>query len=213
MINHLRIHMNHKYFTLALFLSALCSSGSAQQVIAEDVSPGDTVLSDTDPLPIEQRGGEFTLYGTTGAVSLSDFRGKVVAIYFGYSQCPDVCPTNLSILTAAMKRLNKQELDKFQAIFISVDPGRDSPERLAQYTAFFHTDMIGISGTPADLDPVVVQYGAFYEVVSYSNSEMLYGIDHTSETYIVGKDGKIKHVLPHASPRDAVLDAIRDALQ
>ncbi len=169
----------------------------------------DQVLTVEGNLPIEQRGGDFTLFGVQGAVSLSDFRGKVVAIYFGYSKCPDVCPTNLSILAAAMKQLSPQELADFQAIFVSVDPGRDNPERLAKYTAFFNTEMIGISGAPADLNPVVAQYGAFYELVSYSNSEMLYGIDHTSETYIVGKDGVLASILPHASPRDQVLVAIR----
>lgn len=170
------------------------------------------VLTVDGNMPIEQRGGEFTLFGAQGAVSLSDFRGKVVAIYFGYSQCPDVCPTNLSILTSAMKQLSAQELANFQAIFISVDPGRDDPERLAKYTTFFHPEMIGISGAPVDLNPVVAQYGAFYEVASYSNSEMLYGIDHTSETYIVSKQGILTAILPHASPRDKVLAAIRREL-
>jgi len=176
-------------------------------------SAGDQVLTVEGNLPIEQRGGEFTLFGKQGAVSLSDFRGKIVAIYFGYSQCPDVCPTNLSILTAAMKQMNPQERAHFQAIFISVDPGRDDPERLAKYTAFFHPEMIGISGAPADLNPVVAQYGAFYEIVSYSNSEMMYGIDHTSETYIVGKDGVLAAILSHATPRDQVLAAIRKELE
>ncbi len=178
----------------------------------EKASVETLVLTVDGNMPIEQRGGEFTLFGAQGAVSLSDFRGKVVAIYFGYSQCPDVCPTNLSILTSAMKQLSTQELANFQAIFISVDPGRDDPERLAKYVTFFHSDMIGISGAPVDLNPVVAQYGAFYEKVSYSNSEMLYGIDHTSETYIVSKQGKLTAILSHASPRDEVLATIRREL-
>ncbi len=181
---------------------------------AQETAPSaDQVLTVQGNLPIDQRGGDFTLFGAQGAVSLSDFRGKVVAIYFGYSQCPDVCPTNLSILTAAMKQMSALELADFQAIFISVDPGRDSPERLAKYTGFFHPQMIGISGAPVDLNPIVAQYGAFYEEVSYSNSEMLYGIDHTSETYIVSKGGVLASILPHASPRDRVLEAIRKELE
>jgi len=162
---------------------------------------------------LKQRGGDFTLYGAQGAVSMADFRGKVVALYFGYTQCPDVCPTNLSILSAAMRKMNQRELEKFKAIFISVDPGRDSPERLAEYTGFFHPQMIGVSAAPNDLDPVVAQYGAFYELVPYSNSNLLYGVDHTSETYIVGRDGKLAQVLSHASPRDQVLSAIRAAME
>jgi len=185
----------------------------SHSIYAQLNSPSvDQILMVEGNLPIEKRGGGFTLFGAQGAVSLSDFQGKVVAIYFGYSQCPDVCPTNLAILGAAMKKMSVQEREKFQAIFISVDPGRDSPEGLAKYTAFFHPEMIGISGAPADLDPVVARYGAFYEVVSYSNSEMLYGIDHTSETYIVSKEGELISIFPHASSRDVVLAAIRNAL-
>jgi protein SCO1/2 len=186
---------------------------NASVIAGETGSDVDLVLTVEGNLPIEQRGGDFTLFGAQGPVSLSDFRGKVVAIYFGYSQCPDVCPTNLSILTAAMKQLSPKELAGFQAIFVSVDPGRDDPERLAKYATFFHPEMLGISGAPVDLMPVVAQYGAFFEVVSYSNSEMLYGIDHTSETYLVGKDGVLAAILPHATPRDQLLEAIRRELE
>jgi protein SCO1/2 len=186
---------------------------NASVIAGETGSDVDLVLTVEGNLPIEQRGGDFTLFGAQGPESLSDFRGKVVAIYFGYSQCPDVCPTNLSILTAAMKQLSPKELAGFQAIFVSVDPGRDDPERLAKYATFFHPEMLGISGSPADLMPVVAQYGAFFEVVSYSNSEMLYGIDHTSETYLVGKDGVLAAILPHATPRDQLLEAIRRELE
>ena len=136
----------------------------------------------------------------------------MVAIYFGYSQCPDVCPTNLAMLGAAMKQLSESELEQFQSIFISVDPGRDSPRQLAEYTRFFHDDMIGVSAAPNDLNPVVAQYGAYYEKHSYSNSEMLYGIDHTSETYIVGREGELHSIQAHATPPDELLVAIRAAL-
>ena len=194
---------------LALTVGVLNASVSA----GETGSDADLVLTAEGNLPIEQRGGDFTLFGVQGPVSLSDFQGKVVAIYFGYSQCPDVCPTNLSILAAVMKQLSPKELADFQAIFVSVGPGRDDPERLAKYAAFFHPEMLGISGAPADLIPVVAQYGAFFEVVSYSDSEVLYGIDHTSETYIVGKDGVLAAILPHATPRDQLLEAIRGELE
>ncbi len=180
---------------------------------AASTPPADVVIVNDDTLPMDQRGGDFTLFGKEGAVSLSDFKGKVVAIYFGYSQCPDVCPTNLALLTAAIKQLSEAELAQFQGIFISVDPSRDSPEDLAEYTHFFHPKIIGVSAAPDDLDPVVAQYGAYYEKTSYSNSAMLYGIAHTSETYIVGKDGQLSAILPHASLPDEIVKEIKAALR
>ena len=172
----------------------------------------DIVISKDKALPMEKRGGDFTLYGKGGAVSLTDYRGKVVAIYFGYTQCPDVCPTNLAFLGAGLKKLSEEELKNVQGIFISVDPGRDTPELLADYTKYFHPTMIGISGTPDMVDPIVAAYGAYYEKISYSNSALLYGISHTSETYIVGKDGKLSAILPHAASAKEIVEAIREAL-
>jgi len=192
-------------------------SGSAKNTqiskAASTMPKANIVIPKDKALPMEKRGGDFTLYGKDGAVSLSDFKGKVVAIYFGYTQCPDVCPTNLSLLGAALKKLNKKELDQVQGIFISVDPGRDSPEHLAEYTRYFHPKIMGISGTPEMIDPIVAAYGAYYEKVPYSNSAMLYGISHTSETYIVGKNGKLSAILPHATPTKDILKAIKKALK
>ena len=162
---------------------------------------------------IKDLGGDFSLIGKSGWVSLSDFKGKVVAIYFGYTMCPDVCPTNLSFLSSAIKQLKPAEKNNFQSIFISVDPGRDTPDKLVEYVKYFDQDMIGLSAAPDDLDPVVVQYGAYYEKVPFSNSALMYGIDHTSETYIVGKDGKLFTILPHATKSVKILKTIRQAIK
>jgi len=164
------------------------------------------------PINIMNRGGEFSLIGQNGWVSLSDFKGKVVAIYFGYTKCPDVCPTNLSFLSSAVKQLSPEEKSKFQSIFISVDPGRDTLEIMADYVKYFDKDMIGLSAAPDVLDPVVAQYGAYYEKVPYSNSALMYGVDHTSETYIVGKDGNLFAILPHAEKSITILKTIQKAM-
>ncbi len=212
-----------KVLKIALLLTLLITSAIAGanqnkvEALAKSTEiktpPADIVIAKDKVIPMEKRGGGFTLYGKNGAVSLADFKGKVVAIYFGYTQCPDVCPTNLSLLGSALKKLSKDELEKVQGIFISVDPGRDSPEHLADYTKYFHPNIIGISGTPEMIDPIVAKYGAYYEKISYSNSAMLYGISHTSETYIVGKDGKLSAILPHAAPTDDIVKALRAALK
>lgn len=208
-------------FSISWFLVSTATEPEIEKAKVSSIAPkasistpsADIIIPEDQVLPIEKRGGDFTLYGKNGAVNLSDFRGQVVAIYFGYTQCPDVCPTNLSLLGAALKKLNKEELKQIQGIFISVDPGRDTPTHLAEYTKYFHPKIIGISGTPEMIDPVVAAYGAYYEKISYSNSAMLYGISHTSETYIVGRNGKLSAILPHAAPPDKIIKAIRDALE
>jgi protein SCO1/2 len=86
------------------------------------------------PMP----GGDFILQSHKGPIKLSDFRGKVVLIYFGYTYCPDICPTALALTSSALKELNESELAQIQTLFISVDPERDTPERLDEYTHFGH---------------------------------------------------------------------------
>lgn len=214
-------------FLISFFLVLSCSSkeqekhkteadqtvqNTLKEIPKQKTSTANIVTANNQALPMEKRGGEFTLYGKDGAVSLSDYKGKVVAIYFGYTQCPDVCPTNLSFMGAAFKKLPENELENTQGIFISVDPGRDTPEHLAEYTQYFHPKIIGVSGTPKMIDPIISAYGAFYEKISYSNSALMYGISHTSETYIVDKKGKLSAILPHAAPADDIVKAIKTAL-
>ncbi|MBI4741688.1 MAG: SCO family protein, partial [Betaproteobacteria bacterium] len=108
------------------------------------------------------RGGDFTLQGAQGAVALQSYRGKVVLMYFGYTFCPDVCPTSLSLMAQAISGLEAGERERVQGIFISVDPGRDTPARLKEYAPFFHPSIVGISGSAEQLAAVARQYGASY---------------------------------------------------
>lgn len=194
-----------------LLASLLSPTLYAQSQIAELPAP-DITLSGDEVRPMSDRGGEFTLFGSEGAVSLSDFRGKVLAIYFGYTQCPDVCPTNLSLLSSALKQMTRDELAQFQGIFISVDPGRDDPQSLAQYTQYFHPKIMGISGAPGDLDPIVANFGAYYEKTAYSNSAMIYGIAHTSEIYVMNRKGSMVGILPHAASPKEIIHQLRAAM-
>ena len=95
-------------------------------------------LEHRTPLAEVPKGGDFVLQGPGGRVSLSDFRGKVVLIYFGYTWCPDICPTNLSLFSRVLSELNPTELARIQPLFISVDPRRDTLPRLKEYTEYFH---------------------------------------------------------------------------
>lgn len=154
-------------------------------------------------------GGEFTLQSLNGPVSLKDFRGKVVLIYFGYTMCPDICPTNLSMMSNAFSQMDEQELEKVQGIFISVDPQRDTMQRLNEYTHYFHESIIGISDTAEVIRALANRYGAAYQKVVQEGSATNYVVDHSSETYVVDAQGKLVARLPHAAPPKEILTAIR----
>lgn len=157
------------------------------------------------------KGGDFTLQSKNGPVSLKDFRGKVVLVYFGYTFCPDVCPTSLSLMAQALSSLAPAELERVQGVFISVDPERDTPERLKEYAPFFHPAIIGITGTPEQVAAVAGQYGASY-MKQKPNTDGLYAVDHSSITYVVDTQGQLVASLPHASPPQQIIDAIRPLL-
>jgi len=156
-------------------------------------------------------GGDFTLFQGGKPVRLSDFHGKLVLMYFGFTSCPDVCPTTLTIIASALKQLTPEELDAVQPVFISIDPERDQGEKLDAYATYFHPSFIGITGTPDEVQNVANQYGGFFVKVE-SDSALGYLVEHTSKTYIVSKDGQYVSVLPHDMTRDLVLSAIRSGL-
>jgi protein SCO1/2 len=156
-------------------------------------------------------GGDFSLESINGPFHLKDLRGKVVLIYFGYTFCPDICPTNLSMMAQALNALTEEELQQVQGLFISVDPERDSLKQLAVYTDHFHPNIIGITGSPDDLARIAKQYGAAYRKME-GESEGGYLIDHSSNTYVVAPDGSLHTALPHATPPQQILDVTRKLL-
>lgn len=157
------------------------------------------------------RGGDFTLDAPNGPFRLQEQRGKVVLLYFGYTFCPDVCPTNLALIAQALNALTGEELARVQGVFISVDPGRDTLDRLSVYTNHFHSSVIGVTGTPDDLARVAAQYGAAYRKVE-GESQGGYLVDHSSNTYVIAPDGSLHLALPHASPAQDILDVTRRLL-
>ncbi len=157
------------------------------------------------------RGGDFVLSTQQGTLSLEQLRGKVVILYFGYTWCPDVCPTSLALLGMALHKLEPQELEAVQALFISVDPERDTVARLAEYTAYFHPALKGATGTPQQIADLARRYGVAYRR-EQGGSATDYTVDHSSFTFLLNRQGQIIEVLPHGTPSDKIAAAIRDAL-
>ena len=154
------------------------------------------------------QGGDFTLQSHHGPVALSDLRGKVVLIYFGYTWCPDICPTNLSMMAGALNQLSESEATKVQGIFISVDPERDTVERLHTYTRFFHESLLGLTGNAEDIRAIADRYGVAYQIVKQASATD-YVVDHSSETYVVSPNGQLVEKLPHAALPEQILNAIK----
>ncbi|HEB95969.1 MAG TPA: SCO family protein [Sedimenticola thiotaurini] len=154
------------------------------------------------------KGGDFVLQSADGPVSLEQLRGKVVVLYFGYTWCPDICPTSLGLLSAALNELSTQELARFQALFISVDPERDSVERLREYAAYFHPAILGVTGTPEQLQRVARQYGAAYRIVR-QDSAAGYLVDHSADLYVIDKQGRLRETLHHGTPPERILEVLK----
>lgn len=142
---------------------------------------------------------DFTLKSHTGQpVSLSDYRGKLVMLYFGYTFCPDVCPATLVEVSGAMEILG-EEADEVQLIMISVDPERDTPERLAEYVSYFDPSFLGLTGTPEEIARIATLYGIYYEA-NEGSAATGYLIDHTATITVIDEDGHVKLVFPFGTP-------------
>jgi len=151
---------------------------------------------------------DFTLRAPTGPWRLADQRGKVVLVYFGYTACPDVCPTSLAATAAGLRRLTPDELARVQTVFVSVDPERDLQPQLTEYAAFFHPSIVGITGTPASVADAARPFGVVYKKTRVPGSTD-YVVDHSALTYVIAPDGRLVERLPHAAPADQVVAAIR----
>jgi protein SCO1/2 len=162
--------------------------------------------------PYPGMGGDFTLQSASGPVSLSDFRGKVVLLYFGYTSCPDICPTSLGALSAALKQLSSGEMARIQPIFISVDPERDTPEKMVEYVRYFHPKMIGLTGKPEQLREIAHRYGAYFRRAEVEDSTLGYAVDHSSVIYIVDEQGRLVDMVQHSGSPGSILERLRRVL-
>jgi protein SCO1/2 len=134
---------------------------------------------------------------------LSDRRGEITLIFFGYTYCPDVCPTTLAEMKLALERLNDADAGRVQVIFISVDPERDTPEDVQAYVERFHPDFIGLTGTLEELQPIWEGYGIFREVVEGTSPEN-YIINHTARVTLVDQNGNLRLTYGFQTPPENI---------
>jgi cytochrome oxidase Cu insertion factor (SCO1/SenC/PrrC family) len=142
-------------------------------------------------------GGPFTLTDDTGKrVTEKDYRGRYMLVFFGFTSCPDICPAGLQLISAALENLGPKA-DRIAPIFVSVDPARDTPEKLAAYVKNFNPRLIGLTGTPEEIADVTKAYKVYFKKVPNETNPDEYGMDHTSIIYLMDPNGEyVTHFTP-----------------
>jgi protein SCO1/2 len=168
----------HQRSFAAIVLFMLCILAPALPAAAQDTSPG------------EGTSVRFALTAASdgAAVTEQTYRGKWLAVYFGYTSCPDICPTTLLDLAQALDALG-QRAGAVQPLFITVDPKRDTPGVLTEYVKSFHPSLIALTGTPAQLAAAARGFHVFHE--RHDNDDGGYSIDHSAFIYLIDPDGRL----------------------
>jgi len=177
-----------------------------------DKLPGkqDVSFQNTDVTGLDYAKG-FTLTDHTGKQrTLADFKGKAVVVFFGYTQCPDVCPTTMAEMASVMQKLGPQA-DQVQVVFITVDPERDTQELLASYVPAFDKRFIGLRGTSEQTAKVAKDFKVYYEKVPGTEPGS-YTINHMAGSFIFDKDGRVRLFVRHGTGADAIVHDLRQLL-
>lgn len=149
------------------------------------------------PVPESPAAANFTLTDQNGqARSLSDFRGKVVSLFFGFTHCPDICPTHLARQAEVMRQLGPQS-SEVVVLFVTLDPERDGPDALKHYMNAFDPRFVALTGSPEDTARVAKQYKVFWQKTPLPGSALVYTIDHTTNSFVIDQQGRLRLVVPH----------------
>lgn len=183
----------NKFVTILLAPLALsaCSKAPTQPPLSEAPLYGATI------------GGPFTLTDQTGTKrSFDEFKGKYRIVYFGYTMCPDICTPDMQQLMAGLSQFEKAQpalAGKVQPIFITVDPTRDTPEKLKQFVEAFHPRLIGLTGSEAEIAATAKKFAVYYQKVEGSAPDA-YLMSHLQAPYLMDSDGKPLEILPADEP-------------
>lgn len=145
-------------------------------------------------------------------IRLSEMRGNVVLLFFGYTSCPDVCPTTLSEL----RKLNEELGDaasQVKVVYVTVDPERDTPEKVQKYVSIFNPSFIGLSGSVGELEPIWRAYGVYREVDKVSSTAAGYLVNHTARLYLIDQDGNLRLSYAYGTPTEDILHDLKILLK
>lgn len=192
--------------TIALALGLFAGVGTAY--IALNL-PGNSGPQATGRVAI---GGPFSLLDTTGQRRTEkDYAGKPMLVFFGFTNCPDVCPSGLQTLTVALDKLG-DKANGLTPLFITVDPERDTPQSMAAYIKSFHPRIQGLTGTPQDVQAAIKAYRVYAVKVPDEKDPTRYSVDHSSFFYLMNANGEYTKHFPHSTDADVLAKALAAAL-
>ena len=190
----------------AAMLSGIAPLGAQTQSSRSAAELMDAVMWNREPI-----GGPFALVDQNGKPRTNeDFRGKVMLVYFGFTYCPDVCPTDLQNIGLALDQLGPAG-EQIQPLFITVDPERDTAEHLKDYVPMFHPRLIGLTGDAAAVHAAAAAYRTYYAKIPLKGDD--YTVDHSSFTYVVGADGQYLGFFPPGTPPERIAESLRPRLK
>ncbi len=197
-------------FILLVVLAFLAGGGLALGLYALQRGPaGPGVIQTTGKALI---GGPFTLTDHTGRrVTEQDFRGKHMLVFFGFTHCPDICPAELQVITAALEALGEKG-EQVTPVFVSVDPKRDDVAQMAAYVSNFHPRMVGLTGSEEEIRAVAKAFRVYYAEVKDENSAAGYTVDHSSIVYLMSPQGEYLAHFAYGTKPDAMAAKIAELL-
>lgn len=190
-------------------LAAACAAAALALAACQPASPPPSFqATDITGAPFAR---DFKLTDHNGQVrTLADFRGKVVAVFFGYTHCPDVCPTTLSDFAAALRQLGPLA-ERVQVVFVTVDPARDTPDLLKVFVPAFNPGFLGMYTDAASLQTLANEFKVVYQKSSVKADDD-YLIDHSAGTYIYDAKGNLRLLMPYGSSPDFIANDLRTLL-
>lgn len=183
----------------SVMLGACDKKGEGTQMM---LSPAQSTFKNTDVTGLDY-GKDFAMPDHTGKMrSLADFKGKAVVVFFGYTQCPDVCPTTMAEMANVMQQLGPLS-EKVQVLFVTVDPERDTPELLSKYVPAFDQRFLGLVGDKAATEKMAKEFRVFYQKVQ-GKEPGSYTMDHTAGSYIFDPQGRLRLFVRHGQGAEPI---------
>ncbi len=190
---------------LSFWIAAPASAQSSTRSAAELM---DAVMWNREPI-----GGAFALKDQTGKLRTeADFRGQLMLVYFGFTYCPDICPTDLQAIGLAMDQLGA-DAKSVQPLFVTLDPERDTVDNLAQYVPLFHPKLLGLTGSIDAVQKAADAYRVYYKRVVTGAKPDDYTVDHSAFIYLIGRDGKYLTFFPPGTDAEKIVGMVRAYLR
>ena len=192
-------------------LTALMLSAAVLAAGCDKLSNKTPAFVNTDITGLDYAKG-FSLTDHTGKPrTLQDFRGKLVVVFFGYTQCPDVCPTTMAKMATVMKELGPASKD-VQVLFVTLDPERDTQELLAAYVPAFHPSFIGLRGDAEATARTAKEFKLFYTKTPSGDDPKIYTVDHMTASYVFDREGRVRLLVRHEAEPGAIASDLRQLL-